>query len=149
MASQVTAAQREEYRKAFDKADKDSSGKIDAKEFRQLVEVLGKKYNPNLLPEFSDVDADANKKIDFEEFVVMMEKLRPAKLSESQKQDFINAFKLFDKDGNGFITVAEIGEALKSVGDNASEAELKEMVKEVDKDGDGKINYEEFVRLMM
>ncbi|XP_072165806.1 uncharacterized protein [Diadema setosum] len=145
MASPVTDAQREEYRKAFDKADKDSSGKIDAKEFLHLVEVLEKKYLPHLLPEFGDVDKDANKKIDFDEFVVMMEKLRPAKLTESEQQMAMDEFKKLDKDGNGLITLDEMVQALSFA---YTEEELKKKIADVDKDADGKMNYKEFLAML-
>ena len=49
--------------------------------------------------------------------------------------EFKEAFNLFDKDGDGTITTMELGTVVRSLGQNPTEAELKEMIHEVDKDG--------------
>jgi len=45
------------------------------------------------------------------------------------------AFKFFDKNGDGFISVEELGEAMKKLGLEMSEEELKDMIKAVDRNG--------------
>jgi hypothetical protein len=49
--------------------------------------------------------------------------------------EFREAFKLFDKDGDGTITTKELGTVMRSLGQNPTEAELQDMVNEVDEDG--------------
>uniref|UniRef100_A0A8D3CGU5 EF-hand domain-containing protein n=1 Tax=Scophthalmus maximus TaxID=52904 RepID=A0A8D3CGU5_SCOMX len=67
---------------------------------------------------------------------------------------FKEAFSLFDKDGDGTITTKELGTVMRSLGQNPTEAELQDMINEVDMireadiDGDGQVNYEEFVQMM-
>ena len=59
------------------------------------------------------------------------------------------AFKAFDRDGSGFITLDELMEVIG--GDESFEIDRKvwdKVIGEVDVDGDGKINFEEFVKLM-
>uniref|UniRef100_A0A672N2P1 Calmodulin n=1 Tax=Sinocyclocheilus grahami TaxID=75366 RepID=A0A672N2P1_SINGR len=70
-------------------------------------------------------------------------------------QEFKEAFSLFDKDGDGTITTKELGTVMRSLGQNPTEAELQDMINEVDEmireadiDGDGQVNYEEFVQMM-
>uniref|UniRef100_A0A4W5Q6P1 Calmodulin 2a (phosphorylase kinase, delta) n=1 Tax=Hucho hucho TaxID=62062 RepID=A0A4W5Q6P1_9TELE len=68
--------------------------------------------------------------------------------------EFKEAFSLFDKDGDGTITTKELGTVMRSLGQNPTEAELQDMINEVDMireadiDGDGQVNYEEFVQMM-
>uniref|UniRef100_A0A8C6GAK3 EF-hand calcium-binding domain-containing protein 11 n=1 Tax=Mus spicilegus TaxID=10103 RepID=A0A8C6GAK3_MUSSI len=76
-------------------------------------------------------------------------------LTEEQIAEFKEAFSLFDKDRDGTITTKELGTVMRSLGQNPTEAELQdiirevdEMIKEADSDGDGQVNYEEFVQMM-
>lgn len=62
--------------------------------------------------------------------------------SSSTSEDFREAFKEFDKDGNGIITVKEFKKAMAKCGEKMSDKKVKEMMKKVDQDGDGCINYE-------
>merc|ERR1712241_1331288 len=55
------------------------------------------------------------------------------------------AFRMFDEEGNGFITSGDLAEIMTSIGDVLSFEEADELIAEADVDGDGNINYEEFV----
>jgi len=70
------------------------------------------------------------------------------KLTEEQIKDYREAFLVFDKDGDGTVTVSEIGLVMKSLGQNPSEAEIKSMVQEVDTKGQGEIDFDDFCVLM-
>ena len=52
--------------------------------------------------------------------------------------EYRDAFKFFDKDGNGYITTRELGAIMRSLGQNPTEIQLQEMVNEVDYDGNVK-----------
>ncbi len=53
----------------------------------------------------------------------------------SKCAEFKEAFSLFDKDGDGTITTKELGTVMRSLGQNPTEAELQDMINEVDADG--------------
>lgn len=69
-------------------------------------------------------------------------------LTEEQIAEFKEAFSLFDRDGDGSITSKELGTVMRSLGQNPSEAELQDMINEVDVDGNGSIDFPEFLSLM-
>jgi calmodulin len=93
----------------------------------------------------NEVDADGNGIIDYSESLTLME--RKMKNTDSEKE-ILEAFKVFDKDGNAFISAADI----TNLGEYLADEEVDEMIREADIadiDGDGQINYEEFVKMMM
>ena len=79
--------------------------------------------------------------------------LRPPPLFSIQdvdsEEELREAFKVFDKDGNGFISAAELRHVMTNLGEKLSDAEVDEMIREADVDGDGQVNYEEFVKMMV
>merc|ERR1712150_234792 len=62
--------------------------------------------------------------------------------------EFKEAFSLFDKDGDGTITTKELGTVMRTLGQNPTDAELKDMINEVDADGNGFIDFPEFLVMM-
>jgi calmodulin-like protein 11 len=58
------------------------------------------------------------------------------------------AFAVFDVDKDGYITKSELRQVMNRLGENLTDKQLDAMIKEADKDGDGKINAKEFKALM-
>lgn len=56
---------------------------------------------------------------------------------------------MFDKDQRGFIEAKELRHVLTNIGEKLSTTEMEDMIKEADPDNDGKIQYDEFVRLLL
>jgi len=70
-------------------------------------------------------------------------------LSEEMLAEFKAAFDMFDSDGGGDISTAELGTVMKMLGQNPSREELDEIIEEVDEDGSGSIDFEEFLVMMV
>jgi len=69
-------------------------------------------------------------------------------LTEEQKNVFREAFQMFDKDNDGVITAKELGELMRSLGQNVTETEVQDLLNEVDIDGNGTIELDEFIEMM-
>ena len=69
-------------------------------------------------------------------------------LTEEEIENFREAFKIFDKNDDGSITIQELGVVMKSLGQNPTEDEMKEMIKDIDADGDGEIDFPEFLTVL-
>jgi len=68
--------------------------------------------------------------------------------SAQQVAEFKEAFEIFDQDGDVSITAAELGSVMKSLGIDMTQTELEDMINDVDADGNGSIDFPEFVALM-
>lgn len=75
--------------------------------------------------------------------------LQADQLTEEQIAEFKEAFSLFDKDGDGTITTKELGTVMRSLGQNPTEAELQDMINEVDADGKKGITSYDYVSLKL
>lgn len=67
---------------------------------------------------------------------------------DGSKEDILQAFKTFDKNGDGYITLEELRWAMTNLGEKLNDAELMEMIQAADVDGDGRLNFEEFAEVM-
>ncbi|KAL8136658.1 hypothetical protein V2J09_002659 [Rumex salicifolius] len=147
MADQLTDDQISEFKNAFSVFDKDGDGCITTKELGNVMRSLGQ--NPTeaeLQDMINEVDADGNGTIDFTEFLNLM--ARKMKDTNSE-EDLKVAFRVFDKDQNGFISAAELRHVMTNLGEKLTDEDVDEMIREADVDGDGQINYDEFVKVML
>mmetsp|Transcript_49674 Transcript_49674/g.74993 ORF Transcript_49674/g.74993 Transcript_49674/m.74993 type:complete len:100 (+) Transcript_49674:269-568(+) len=92
------------------------------------------------------IDSDGCGIVDFQEFMAMMARKKEDKHKHSE-EEILEAFKVFDRDGNGFLSTAEFRHILTNLGEKFTDEEVDEMIREADTDGDGQIGYEEFVRV--
>ncbi|XP_048357589.1 calmodulin-A-like [Sphaerodactylus townsendi] len=147
MARRLTEDQLAEFKEAFSLFDKDGDGAITTKDLGTVMRSLG--HNPTeaeLRAMIHDIDTNGNGTVDFPEFLALMAKRVRETDSEEEIRD---AFRVFDKDGNGYICAAELRHVMTNLGEKLTEEEVDEMIKEADMDGDGRVNYEEFVRVML
>ena len=147
MAENLSEEKIAEFRAAFELFDKDRDAKITTKELGTVMRNLGQNPTEVELTEMiAEVDLDGNGTIDFKEFLGLM--VRKMKDTDTE-EELLEAFKVFDRDGNGYITSHELRHVMTNLGEALSPEEVEEMIKEADLDGDGQIDYEEFVRMMM
>ncbi|XP_031452735.1 caltractin [Phasianus colchicus] len=143
---ELTEEQKQEIREAFDLFDTDGSGSIDVKELKVAMRALG--FEPKkeeIKKMIADIDKEGSGTIDFEDFLAMMTQ----KMSEKDsKEEILKAFRLFDDDGTGKISFKNLKRVAKELGENLTDEELQEMIDEADRDGDGEVSEQEFLRIM-
>ncbi len=141
-----TEEQLAEFKEAFSLFDKNGDGTISETELGDIMGSLGQKLSPAELKEMiHEVDTDKNGTIDFKEFLQLMERQTS---SSTNFDEYKEAFGIFDKNGDGFISADELKLVMKNVGEGMSDHEVEQMIKEADIDGDGQINYPEFVKML-
>ncbi|EFJ21060.1 calcium dependent protein kinase 17 [Selaginella moellendorffii] len=128
----------------FSSMDTDGSGTITFDELKAGLERLGSNLRDAEIRQIMNAaDVDGNGTIDYLEFITAT-----MQMNKMQKEDHLySAFQFFDNDNSGYITMEELEEALVKYGMGDHET-MKEILKEVDTDNDGKINYDEFVAMM-
>ena len=136
------------FKEAFNNFDKDGDGFIKTDKLAYVLRSLGQNHTEAELQDIiSEIDIDGNGSIDFSEFLTMM--ACKMKENNNHKDEIHEIFKVFDKEGNGFISVAELSHVMTSLGEELTEEEVKEMIKEADIDGDGQVSYEDFKKFYL
>lgn len=137
----------EEARKVFNKFDKNGDGKISADELKDIISALSSKTSPEEVERvMQEIDKDGDGYIDFDEFVEFH--MGGASSSGDGSKELKDAFDLFDVDKNGLISVQELHSVLRKLGEKCSKNDCEKMIKKVDADGDGHVNFEEFKKMM-
>eukprot|EP00696_Hemimastix_kukwesjijk_P009104 gnl/Hemi2/21537_TR7173_c0_g1_i1.p1 gnl/Hemi2/21537_TR7173_c0_g1~~gnl/Hemi2/21537_TR7173_c0_g1_i1.p1 ORF type:complete len:155 (-),score=60.35 gnl/Hemi2/21537_TR7173_c0_g1_i1:91-555(-) len=98
----------------------------------------------------SSVDQDHSGSLALPEFLELMAKQDTHPHHNPSTVDQLKrAFKIFDKDGNGFLTVDELKEALTSFGECLTPKEVEDLMEMVDTDHTGKVDYSELAKVLI
>ncbi|KAM5209759.1 calcium-binding protein 5 isoform 1-T1 [Hipposideros larvatus] len=136
----------EELREAFLEFDKDRDGFISCKDLGNLMRTMGYMPTEMELTELGQqIRMNLGGRVDFDDFVELM---TPKLLAETAGmigvQEMRDAFKEFDTNGDGAITLGELQQAMqKLLGEKLTPGEIAEVVQEADVNGDGTVDFEE------
>ena len=133
-------------KESFELFDKNADGEITVDELTKFFENMGDKLNKGEIQDMiNEVDKEGNGSINFEDFKSLMNrKLR----DEDIEEEIIETFKKFDLNNNGLIGPDDVFNLLQSFGQDITMNEAEEMIKNVDLDQDGFVNYQEFVKML-
>lgn len=138
----------EELREAYTLFDESGDGKISVREMKVILRSLGQNPRESEIKDLmkSIGGGDGCEETDFEGFLKLMRK----KLNEPEMdEEMFEAFKTFDKEGKGYYDVNEMREVLAQYGEKLTEQEAQQLFRDIDLNGDGKIEFEDFVYMMM
>ncbi|XP_074810102.1 centrin-3 isoform X1 [Natator depressus] len=134
---ELTEEQKQEIKDAFELFDTDKDKAIDYHELKVAMRALGFDVKKaDVLKILKDYDRDATGKITFEDF---NEVVTDWILDRDPQEEILKAFKLFDDDDSGKISLRNLRRVARELGENMSDEELRAMIEEFDKDGDGEI----------
>ncbi|XP_063036063.1 centrin-3 isoform X2 [Agelaius tricolor] len=132
---ELTEEQKQEIKDAFELFDTDKDRAINYHELKVAMRALG----------FDVKKADVLKILkDYDRESTVTDWI----LDRDPQEEILKAFKLFDDDDSGKISLRNLRRVARELGENMSDEELRAMIEEFDKDGDGEINQEEFIAIM-
>ena len=101
------------------------------------------------MDEFGGGDGDPTqvKYMKADEFEIMNNRKRVVHTQPFTDSEIKDAFFTFDMTGNGFVGASEIRFVLDALGENVTDEEIDEMIRMIDLDGDGQVNYKEFYQM--
>ncbi|KAL2333235.1 hypothetical protein Fmac_014448 [Flemingia macrophylla] len=137
----------EEVRKIFNKFDKNGDGKISSAELKDLMVALGSKTTSEEVRRMmAELDQNGDGYIDLKEFGEFH--CGGGGDGDSDGRELREAFELYDLDKNGLISAKELHSVMKRLGEKCSLSDCRRMIGNVDADGDGSVNFEEFKKMM-
>jgi len=114
-----------------------------------IFRMMGTAFTEETLQEtIAEIDEDGSGQIEFEEFTILAAKFIVEEDDEDVQKELKEAFRLYDKDGQGYITTATLKQILHEIDDKLTEEDLVGIIEEVDEDGSGTVDFDEFMEMM-
>jgi calmodulin len=136
------------YKEAFQIFDKHSEGYISTKELGTIFNSLGINISEEDLIEIITIyDNDQNNSMI--DFITFLDIIAKKKDDIYKEEDLINAFRIFDKEGNGKISIKELRYVMMSSGVDFNENYIKDIINESNVDNDEFIDYHKFIKLLI
>ena len=165
-------------RKAFDMFDREKRGCIHTNMVSTILRTLGQSFEEKELQALiKEIDADGKQfqssvplftckletgnhtnsllvyfpgsgEVEFDEFLTLTAKFLVEEDTEAMQEELREAFRMYDKAGNGYIPTSALREILRALDDKLTNDELDEMIAEIDTDGSGTVDFDEFMEMM-
>ncbi|XP_047352930.1 troponin C, isoallergen Bla g 6.0101-like isoform X1 [Vespa velutina] len=142
--------QLKHLRMAFDTFDPEKKGAIETSMVPTILEMLGHEVRGvNLQEMIATYDLWGTGELKFDEFSKLASRFMEEDMdTEAMKEELREAFRIYDKEGNGYITTDVFRDILHELDDQLSPEELDMIIEEVDTDGSGTLDFEEFMEVM-
>ncbi|XP_026321276.1 troponin C [Hyposmocoma kahamanoa] len=136
-------------RKAFQMFDTTKCGYIDVLKISTILNTMGQLFDDSELQALiSENDPEGSGKINFDGFCNIASHFLEEEDAEAMQQELKEAFRLYDREGNGYITTSTLKEILAALDDKLSNADLDGIIAEIDTDGSGTVDFDEFMEMM-
>lgn len=94
------------------------------------------------------LDPHSTNYINFSDFLALMAKVPPLDPAIAERE-LLEAFRVFDREGKGWMSTAELRHIVTTLGEKLTEAEADEMIAEADPERSGKVDYGKFIKKML
>uniref|UniRef100_A0A7S3Z9K5 Calmodulin n=1 Tax=Lotharella globosa TaxID=91324 RepID=A0A7S3Z9K5_9EUKA len=137
-----------ELKEAFSLFDKKGTGHVTRKDLATVMRSLGQRPSEAELEEIVlACDPSGRGDITFDNFLDMM--VRKLQNDDDGGADIERVFQIFDKDGDGYICYDDLSGVMKDLGEELTDKEIRDMMSQAGTKHEGKIDFDEFVILMM
>ncbi|SCW03327.1 LAFE_0G07976g1_1 [Lachancea fermentati] len=145
LQKELLEEQKQEIYEAFSLFDMNNDGYLDYHELKVAMRALGFELSKTeILDLIEKYDRDGRRLMHYDDFyLVMGEKI----LNRDPLEEIRRAFKLFDDDNTGKISLKNLRRVAKELGENLTDEELRAMIDEFDLDNDGEISEREFIAI--
>ena len=127
----------------------DEEGAIPVDQVGSILSMMGMKVKPSALREIiEDIDEDGSGLLEFAEFCQLAAKFLVEEDEEALKKELKEAFRIYDKEQLGYISIETLKEILRELDNKLTEEDLDSIIEEVDEDGSGTLDFDEFMDMM-
>ncbi|XP_055709862.1 troponin C-like [Phlebotomus papatasi] len=148
MVDALDTEQVQLFRRAFSMFDSGKTGRIEKEKVRTILNTLGHTYDDTELENLLVAeDAEGSGKLDFDAFCRVAGRFAEED-DEALQKELKEAFRLYDKEGNGYIPTSSLREILAALDDQLTSDQLNEMIAEIDTDSSGTVDFDEFMEMM-
>lgn len=130
--------------------DTTKCGFIDTVKISTILNTLGQQFDEGELQDLIDEeDPEETGRVNFDQFAnIASNFLIEDEDSEAIQQELKEAFRMYDREGNGYITTSTLKEILAALDDKLTNDDLDGMINEIDADGSGTVDFDEFMEMM-
>lgn len=130
-------------RKAFQMFDKEKSGFIETLKISTILNTMGQLFDDGELSTLiEENDPEGTGKVNFDGFCNIAAHFLEEEDAEAMQQELKEAFRLYDREGNGYITTGTLKEILAALDDKLTNSELDGIIAEIDTDGSGTVDFD-------
>lgn len=149
MADDLDDEQMAMLRKAFAMFDSGKTGFIEKEKIRTILNTIGAQYvSEELEMLLEENDKEETGKLNFDSFVKVVGHFLEEQDEEAMQKELKEAFRLYDKEGEGFIPTTCLKEILAALDDKLTSEDLDNIITEIDADGSGTVDFDEFMEMM-
>ncbi|XP_057325754.1 troponin C-like isoform X2 [Microplitis mediator] len=136
-------------RRIFSMFDTTKSGKIDKEKVRSILITVGQTFDDQELEiRLKKEDVDGSGVLSFDSFYRLAIYFQDDDDDEALQKELKEAFRLYDKEGNGYIPTSSLREILAALDDQITPDQMDGMISEIDTDGSGTVDFDEFMEMM-